>query len=426
MTTWQRPHYAWIIAAVTFLTLLAAGGIRASPGILVVPLENEFHWSRATISFAIGVNILLYGLIGPFAGALMDSLGVRRTMLAALALIALGVAATPLMQESWQLIVLWGGIVGCGTGVTANVLAATIATRWFTAQRGLVVGLLTSAAAAGQLVFLPPLASIAANHGWRTMALAVAGVALALLPFVAVLMRDHPADVGIAPYGEQPGGRISTRVAANPVSTAFRVLAIGMRSRNFWLIGGSYFICGASTSGLVGTHLIPACIDNGIAEIAAAGLVASMAIFNFIGATGSGWLSDRVDNRVLLGFYYGLRGLSLLYLPFSFVSFYGLSLFVVFYGLDWIATVPPTIRLTGNTFGRENTGIMFGWMAVFHQLGGALAAYVGGALRMDLGTYLQAFILAGLLCFIAAVMVLFIRVNREGPGQLLISPAGAS
>jgi len=425
MARWHKPHYAWIVAAVTFLTLLTAAGIRASPGVVVVPLEDEFHWSRATISFAVGLNLLLYGLIGPFAAAVMDSFGVRRTVMAALALIALGIAATPLMRQSWQLIALWGVVVGSGTGVIANVLAATIATRWFTARRGLVVGLLMSAVAAGQLLFLPLLASIASAYGWRFMSLAMVGIALALLPLVAVLMRDRPEDVGLAPYGEQPGTKRTSSTAAQPLVASFRTLGIGLRSRDFWLIAGSYFICGASTSGLIGTHLIPACIDHGIGDITAANLLASMAVFNVIGTTASGWLSDRVDSRTLLAIYYGLRGVSLLCLPFSFVSFYGLSLFVAFYGLNWIATVPPTIRLTANAFGKESTAIMFGWLAVFHQLGGALAAFLAGALRMDLGTYLQAFMLAGLMCFIAAVMVLFIGDHREKQQHLVASPAGS-
>jgi sugar phosphate permease len=410
---------------VTFVTLLVAAGIRASAGILITPLENEFHWSRATISFAVGVNIFLYGLIGPFAAAMMGSFGIRRTMLAALAAIGVGVAATPLMQQSWQLVVLWGLVVGSGTGVTANVLAATVASRWFTAQRGMVIGVLTSAAAAGQLLFLPVLAGIASTYGWRAMALVVAGVALTLLMPVAIVMRDRPEDVGLAPYGDESGVKTAPPAAGNPVGAVFKALGVGVRSRNFWLLAGSYFICGASTSGLIGTHLIPACIDNGIADVTGASLLASMAIFNFIGTTGSGWLSDRVDNRLLLAVYYAVRGLSLLYLPFSFVSFYGLSLFVVFYGLDWIATVPPTIRLTANTFGKDNVGIMFGWMSVSHQLGGALAAFLGGVLRMDLGTYLEAFMLAGLLCFIAAVMVMFIGVDREVPEQSIAAAAKA-
>ena len=419
MTGWNKLHYAWVVAGVTFLTLLVGAGIRASPGVLVVPLENEFHWSRATISFAVGVNICLYGLIGPFAAALMDRFGVRRTVLAALTLIAFGVAATPLMQQSWQFVVLWGLLVGSGTGFAANVLAATVASRWFTARRGLVIGLLTSAAATGQVIFLPALASIATTYGWRPMALAVACVALALLPLVAIFMRDRPEDMGLSPYGEPPGAKAPIPPAGNPVFVTFRALGLGLRSRDFWLLAGSYFICGASTNGLIGTHLIPACVDNGITEVAGASLLATMAIFNFIGVAGSGWLSDRVDSRVLLSVYYGLRGLSLLYLPYSFVSFYGLSLFVVFYGLDWLATVPPTVRLASNAFGKEKTGIMYGWIFAFHQIGGAAAAYLGGVLRMDLGTYLQAFVIAGLLCFIAAIMVLFIGRERPQEGSLV-------
>ena len=424
--TWRKPHYAWIVAGVTFATLLLAGGTRGSSGILVVPLESEFHWSRATISFAIGVNLCLYGLIGPFAAALMESIGLRRTMLGALALIGTGVLMTPAMQQSWQLVLLWGAIVGAGTGVTANVLAVTVATRWFVAQRGLVVGLLTSAAAAGQLVFLPLLASITVSYGWRWMAFCVAAVALGLIPVVAILMRDRPEDVALAPYGatSEIGGLQAKPISSNPMRAAFETLGSGLRSRDFWLMGGSLFICGASTSGLIGTHLIPACVDQGIPEVIGASLLAGMAIFNLIGATGSGWLSDRVDPRLLLVAYYGLRGLSLAYLPFAFVSFYGLSIFSVFYGLDWIATIPATIRLTTNRFGAQRTGIMFGWLMVLHQVGGAAAAFAAGVLRVDLGTYLQAFILSGILCLIAAVMVLFIG-REPRAAQIVVAQRAA-
>jgi MFS family permease len=403
----RKVHYAWIVAAVTFGTLMMAGGIRSSAGIFVVPVETEFHWSRALISFAVGVNLFVYGLIGPFAAALMERFGVRRTVLTALAMIATGAGATPLMREPWHLVLLWGFVVGGGTGVTANVFAVTIATRWFTARRGFVVGLLTSGAAAGQLLFLPALAALAATFGWRWVALSQAAIALTLLPLVGLLMRDKPEDIGLTPYG---GGapQAATRAAGNPVREALASLAAGLRSRDFWLIGGSYLICGATTNGLIGTHLIPACIDNGVSEVTGGLLLGAMAIFNFVGSTGSGWLSDRFDSRVLLGVYFSLRGLSLLYLPFAFDSFYGLSTFAAFYGLDWLATVPPTIRLTADAFGKEKTGMMFGWMSAIHQLGGALAAYAAGALRLDLGSYLQAFMLAGALCFVSAAMVMFI------------------
>lgn len=407
---WQMPHYAWTIAAVTFATLLIAGAIRGSSGVLVVPLETEFHWSRSTISLAVGVNICLYGLIGPFAGACMESFGLRRTMLGALAGVGVGVLLALFMEHPWQFVLLWGGVVGASCGVTANVLAATVATRWFSARRGLVVGLLSAAAAAGQLIFLPFFAAITVAYGWRLMAIAIAVVAFGLIPFVAILMRDRPEDLGLAPYGAAQDYHKSQNNSANknPLKTAFQALNFGVHTRNFWLMGGSLFICGASTNGLIGTHLIPACIDHGIPEVVGASLLAGMAVFNFIGATSSGWLSDRVDPRILLFVYYGLRGLSLAYLPFAFDSFYGLSVFATFYGLDWIATIPATIKLATGSFGKERTGTMVGWLMVFHQVGGAMAAFVGGLLRVDFGSYLDAFMLSGAMCLIAAIMVLFI------------------
>ena len=408
----QKFHYGWVVVGVTFLTLLIGAGVRSAPGVLLVPLETEFAWSRGTISFAIAVSLLLYGFAGPFSAAFMERFGIRRTMLAALSLLAAGVALTTLMRESWQLIVLWGLVVGAGAGVIANVLGAVVAARWFTARRGLVVGLLTGSAAAGQLIFLPTFAAINEHYGWRAMVLTVTAVVLIVIPFVALLMRERPEDVGLAPYGE-PGGPKPVVAApqGNPFTLAIRTLADATHSRDFWLLAGSFFCCGASTNGLIGTHLIPACLDNGIPEVASASLLAGMGIFNMVGTTGSGWLSDRVDNRVLLAIYYSLRGLSLLFLPFSFVSFYGLSLFALFYGLDWIATVPPTVRLIANSFGKEKAGIIYGWIFTSHQLGSAAAAYFAGLMRADLGSYLEAFILSGLLCFAAALMVMFIGVD---------------
>jgi sugar phosphate permease len=404
-----KLHYAWIVAAVTFLTLLVAAGLRATPSVLIVPLEAEFGWSRATISFAIGVNIFLYGLIGPFAAAVMGRFGLRRTMLAALACIAAGVALTPLMTQPWQLTLLWGVVVGTGSGATALVLGATVVARWFAARRGLLLGVLTASTATGQLIFLPVLASLAETYGWRSVSLAVAGAAVALFPVVALLMRDRPEDIGLAPYGATGGERPASPVGGNPVGTALLALRDGLRSRDFWLLAGSFFICGASTNGLIGTHLIPACIDHGIPQVAGAGLLAAMGIFDLVGTTLSGWLSDRWSNRGLLAWYYGLRGLSLIYLPFAFdISFYGLPLFAMFYGLDWIATVPPTVRLATKAFGPERGPIMFGWIAAAHQLGAALVAFAAGALRVTFGTYLEAFMLSGLLCLVAALMVLFI------------------
>ncbi len=416
MPVQKRLHYAWVIAAVTFVILLVAAGTRATPGVLLVPLEQEFGWSRATISFAVAVNIFLYGMAGPFAAAIMNRFGIRRTVVAALSVIALGVGLTPLMQQSWQLVLLWGFVVGMGTGVTALALGATITARWFTERRGLVMGVLTASTATGQLVFLPLLAYLAETYGWRAVSLTIAGVSILLIPLVALLMRDQPSDKGLAAYGESGGPKPIPPPVGNPVMIAFGALRNGMRSRDFWLLSGSFFVCGASTNGLIGTHLIAACLDHGIPEVTAAGLLAAMGVFDFFGTTISGWLSDRWDNRWLLAWYYGFRGLSLMFLPFAFQwSFYGLSLFAIFYGLDWIATVPPTVRLTANTFGKENVGIYFGWIAAAHQVGAAAAAWTAGALRVDFGDYFIAFVLAGALCLGASILVLLIGRTPAEP-----------
>src|SRR5215469_13940493 len=343
-----NPHYAWIIVAITFAVGVITAGVRSTPGVLVVPLEEEFHWSRATISFALGVNLLLFGAIGPFAAALMDRFGARRTITLALAATAVSVVLTPAMSQPWQLVLLWGVVVGVSTGFVGGFLAAYIVGRWFRAREGFVVGLLTAANAAGQLVFLPTTASLVTHYGWRTMSLVLAGAVIVFLPVPALLMRNRPGDVGLRPYGDISASRPNTSPAGNPIMVAFRALAVGARSRDFWLIAGGYFVCGATTNGLIGTHLIAACVDHGLSEVSGAGLLAATGVFALVGGTIAGWLSDRWDNRLLLCTYYGLRGLSLLYLPFAFgAPFYGLLAFSVVYGLDWIASAPPTVRLLG-------------------------------------------------------------------------------
>jgi sugar phosphate permease len=407
-----RVHYAWIIVGVTFAVSLITAGVRAAPGVLIVPFEPEFHWSRATISFAVGINIFLYGLIGPFAAAVMDRFGVRRTMSLALVATAIGVACSPLMREAWQLVLLWGVLVGLGSGFVGAYISAYIAARWFHTRQGMVVGVLTAANAAGQLVFLPSMAYLVEQAGWRAMSLSLAAVTLIFVPVLIVLMREGPGDLGLAPYG---GVAVLPPAApsGNPVAVAFRSLFESGRTHDFWLIAGGYFICGASTNGLIGTHLIPACVDHGFGEVAGAGLLAAAGTFSFLGGFLSGWLSDRWDNRYLLFWYYGLRGLALMYLPFALdMSFFGLTVFSIFYGLDWIASVPPTVRLLSRVVGSERTGMMVAWITVIHQLGGAGAAYLAGVLRISFGTYLEAFMLSGLLCVLAALMVLLIGADR--------------
>jgi sugar phosphate permease len=410
----SRLHYAWIIVAVTFVVVVVTAGVRATPGVLIVPLEQEFHWSRATISFALGINLLLYGAIGPFAAAVMDRFGARRTMTLALAATTAGVALTPAMSQSWQLILLWGVVVGLSTGFIGGYVAAYIAARWFRAREGLVVGVLTAANAAGQLVFLPTMAALVTHSGWRMMSLVLAGTVVAFIALPALLIRDRPEDLGLRAYGDDTGSRPAASPAGNPIAVAFRALGTGVGSRDFWLIAGGYFVCGATTNGLIGTHLIAACVDHGLSEVAGAGLLAATGVFALVGGTVSGWLSDRWDNRLLLFSYYGLRGLSLLYLPFAFdMSVYGLPVFSMVYGLDWIASAPPTVRLLSGVVGSERIGIMVAWITVIHQIGSASAAYLAGVLRITFGTYIEAFIVSGILLMVAAVMVLFIGAGRE-------------
>jgi sugar phosphate permease len=410
-----RSHYAWLIVAVTFLTLLTTAGIRSTPGVLIVPLEHEFGWSRATISLAVSVNLLLYGLMGPFAAAFFDKIGVRRTMAIALTLLALGVSATTLMTKPWHMVLIWGVVVGCGAGMTAYSLSATVVTRWFSKSQGTVMGVLTASAATGQLLFLPILAQLAHHHGWRSAAFTTAGAALVVLPLVLLFMRNYPENVGLLPFGAEAETGAQRAADDGPKVNPFRVaisgLQRGVRSTDFWLLAGSFFICGASTNGLIGTHLIPACVDHGIPEVRAAGMLAMMGILDLVGTTLSGWLSDRYNSRYLLCCYYGLRGLSLMGLPFALGGpEWGLSAFAVFYGLDWIATVPPTVRLTAESFGRENVGVMFGWIFASHQVGAALAATFAGAVRTYLGDYMIAFLLSGTICLLAAGLVL--RINK--------------
>ena len=407
--TSKAIHPAWLALAVTFFVLLSAAAVRATPGVLFLPLEHEFHWSRSTVSLAVSVNILLYGLVGPFAGALMQRLGVRRTTMIALTLLAAGVSLATLVRQPWQLVLLWGVVVGLGSGMVALVLGATIVNRWFVARRGLAMGILTASTATGQLIFLPLLASVIERQGWRFGILIVASAVALMIPIVFALLREQPADLGIPAYGGTAGAA-PTLAPANPARMAIEALADGLRSRDFWLLTLTFVICGASTNGLVGTHLIPAAHDHGIPEVRAAGLLAIMGVFDLAGTTASGWLSDRWDSRRLLAWYYGLRGLSLLFLPFALgAPGTALWVFAVFYGLDWIATVPPTVKLATDAFGSARAPVMFGWIAAGHQVGAALTALTAGWVRTTLGDYQVAFWTSGGLCLVAALLALQVR-----------------
>lgn len=408
----KRIHYAWVIATLTFFILLISAGIRSTPGVLMVPLEQEFGWTRSTVSIALAINLLLYGLVGPFAAAFMERFGIRRVILVALSLLFIGVSLTTFIHLSWQLTLLWGIVVGLGTGCTASVLGAVIANRWFVSSRGLVIGILTASGATGQLVFLPLLAHLVVTYGWRSASWTTAIAALLMIPFVFLLLRDRPSDKGLLPYGATEPTPDEVHNKVNPFKAAWNGLRTGSRSVDFWLLAFSFFVCGLSTNGLIGTHFIPACIEHGIPEVTAASLLALIGIFDIIGTTASGWLSDRFNNRWLLFWYYGLRGLSLMLLPSALnSSHFSLGLFIVFYGLDWVATVPPTVRLTSDIFGKQQAGILFGWILAAHQIGAAVAAYGSGALHTMLGSYTFTFFTAGIFCLLAAGIVM--RIGKK-------------
>ncbi|CDO32450.1 MFS transporter [Mycolicibacterium porcinum] len=404
-----RIHWAWVVAAVSFVAILGAAGFRSIPGVMMNPLHHEFGWSHGTVGLAMSVNMMLYGLTAPFAAALMDRFGVRPVLTVSLLLIATGSACSVAMTASWQLVLLWGVLVGIGTGSISMGFVATVATRWFEQRRGLVTGVLTAASATGQLLFLPVVAAVTTQHGWRWASLIVATASLAVVPLVAVFMRNRPADLGLAPYGADVLAP-PPPAPAGGFKTAFDGLRIGARTRVFWLLAGSFAICGMTTNGLIGTHFIPAANDHGMPTTVAAGLLASIGILDVAGTVFSGWLTDRVDPRLLLLVYYAGRGLSLVLLP-SLLSPHAEPstwVFVIFYGLDWVATVPPTIVLCRDYFG-DRSPVVFGWVFASHQIGAAIAAAGAGWLRDLNGNYDLAFRVAAGLCFVAAALCLSIR-----------------
>ncbi|MFE7513557.1 MFS transporter [Streptomyces sp. NPDC057540] len=412
-----RVHRAWFVAAVTFVTIIGAAAFASLPGLLIEPLHGEFDWSRGTIGFAVSVNLALYGLTAPFAAALMDRFGIRKVVAVALTIISAGSLLTVWMTAAWQLVLYWGVLVGLGSGSMALAFAATVTNRWFVARRGLVTGILTAAGASGQLIFLPLLSWLVEHHGWRPAAVTVSLAALAVVPFVWLLLRDHPADVRLAPYG----GEYADKPA--PVTGAARravtVLLKAARTGPFWLLAGSFAICGASTNGLVKTHFVPAAHDHGMPVTAAAGLLAVIGVFDVVGTIASGWFTDRFSPRRLLAVYYALRGVSLLFLPMLLAPSVHppMLFFIVFYGLDWVATVPPTIALCREHYG-EDSAIVFGWVLASHQVGAAAVAFAGGVARDVFGTYDVVWYASGALCAAAALMALVIRVPRTPAGLL--------
>ncbi len=409
----QKIHPGWIAVTVTFFTLMASAGYRSAPSVLIVPLEEAFGWSRSQISFAVSINVLLFGLVAPFAAALMERFTVRKVVMSALALVSLSATSTIFMTQPWHLWLLWGLGVGVGAGSMALVFAATIANRWFVARKGIVIGALTAATASGQLVFLPLLSHFAITYGWKSVSLTVGGASALIIPFIFLFLKEKPELMGITPYGAPSDWQPPAPNEMSAGKIAIDTLTKSSKSRDFWILFGTFLVCGLSTNGLIGTHFIPAAHDHGMGETVAASLLALVGLFDVIGTIFSGWLTDRMDPRKLLFFYYGLRGLSLFLLPSILFSTLHPStlVFIIFYGLDWVATVPPTIMLCRAILGPQRATVVYGWVFVGHQIGASVAAIGAALLRVKLGDYALAFYISATMCLVASFAVL--QISNE-------------
>lgn len=408
----KRVHYSWFILIVTFFSIIVAGITMSSSGVFIEPLEKEFHWDRSTIALAFAVSLFLYGISGPFMAALLEVIGLKKMMLGAMATLVLGMTLTFVMSESWQLIVIWGGIIGLGASLFLTVLSPYVANHWFVKRRGLAVGILTASTATGQLILLPVLAIIIEHYSWRWAITLMLLLSIIMFFMIALFIKNRPQEMGLTPYGQEEAiEEQQIQQKKNPIAMAFKGLFEAIKVKAFWLLAGSFFICGLSTSGLIGTHFVSYCISFGVPLVTAASFLSFMGIFNLLGTTASGWLSDRFDNRWLLFWYYLLRGASLLLLPYALAqgSFVLLTIFTIFYGLDWIATVPPTISMTRQIFGMQKSSIIYGWIFASHQAGAAVAAYGGGLIYKFFNSYTWAFFLAGMFCAMASLFVIIVK-----------------
>jgi MFS family permease len=411
----KRIHYSWVILFIAFFSIITAGIIRSSSGVFIVPFENEFGWDRSTISFAFAISLLLYGISGPFMAALIEVIGLKKMMILAMATLLMGILLTFFMVKPWQLVLTWGIIIGLGSGLFLTVLSPYIANQWFEKKRGLALGILTASTATGQLILLPLLAVIVETYSWKWAMGLILILSLIMLAIILLFMKNSPQEAGLLPYGQEVASTVNkVEKKGNPVTIAFQTLLEAVKVKEFWLLAGSFFICGLSTSGLIGTHFISYCIGFGFTAVTAASMLSLMGVFDLIGTTLSGWLSDRFDNRWLLFWYYGLRGASLLFLPFALSdgSYIFLIIFSVFYGLDWIATVPPTVNISRQIFGIEKSVVVYGWVFAAHQLGSAVAAGGAGIVYKIFNSYSWAFSLAGMFCLLGSLFVIVIKKER--------------
>ena len=412
-----RLHYGFVVVAVAFLCSLAAAGVRSSPVVYIVPLGNEFGWSRGSLATAIAINLGLFGLAAPISGRLIDRFGPKIVMLISLTALALGVGGTVFVRELWQLVLLWGPMIGLGAGGGASVVAATVTSRWFAAKRGLVLGFMGTASSTGQIIFIPLLGFVVAGSGWRAASIMMAGIVALVLLACFTWMRNDPADVGTTPYGAGTAAALAAQQQEGPS------IGIGqaIRTPEFWLLAGSFFVCGGTANGLVGTHFIPHSIDHGIPPETAAATYGVMGMMNIVGTLFAGWLTDRMDPRRILATVFILRGLSLFVLP-SVTDFQGLFIFAVIYGLDWFATVPPVITLATARFGKKHLGTIYGFIFFAHQIGAASMAFGGGQVRDIVGDYRFAFLAGGVLALCGAGMASLVRPGKQAP-RLAAVPA---
>ena len=415
--TKPRIHYAWIILIVTFLALLLSAGVRNATSVLFEPLEADFGWDRASVSFAFAISLFFFGLGAPLGGSLIDRFGPRRVLIGGLALIAVGLTFLLVMTELWQFHLLWGVIVGIGTGAVAGTLGGTVALRWFNKQRGLVLGLFSSAAAAGQLLFLPALIPLADAGGWQLIFGGLALLMSVILIPAVFLMRSQPEDIGTTALGEATAATLSVDNRSTPLREA-------IRTRDFWLLAGSFFVCGYTTIGLITTHLLPHSLEHGFQKVEISWAIAFMGGMNIVGTTISGWLTDRFDNRKLLATYYGMRAISLVALPFIY-DMQNMLIFALVYGLDWVATVPPTVNLVAQRYGRKSLGSIYGWIYCSHMIGAGIASYAGGFFREALGDYHLVFISAAILGLVATGLSLSISISAKKPKVVQVAPSGA-
>ncbi|MEK3988590.1 MFS transporter [Robertmurraya sp. FSL R5-0851] len=411
----KRIHYSWVILFIAFFSIITAGIIRSSSGVFIVPFETDFGWERSTISFAFAISLLLYGISGPFMAALIEVLGLKKMMILAMVTLLGGILLTLFMEKPWQLVLIWGIIIGLGSGLFLTVLSPYIANQWFEKKRGLALGILTASTATGQLILLPLLAVMVESYSWKWAMGLILFLSVVMLAIILLFMKNSPQEVGLLPYGqEEASAKNKVEQKKNPITIAFQTLFEAVKVKEFWLLAGSFFICGLSTSGLIGTHFISYCIGFGFTAVTAASMLSLMGVFDLIGTTLSGWLSDRFDNRWLLFWYYSLRGASLMFLPFALSdgSYLFLIIFSVFYGLDWIATVPPTINISRQIFGIEKSVVVYGWIFAAHQLGSAVAAGGAGLIYKVFNSYSWAFALAGMFCILASLFVIVIKKQR--------------